>query len=107
MLLAGASRCDDSFFDLHVASPSMLSAHSMTRRKRSKAVSVLDEWLLWSSLNLLRAHVKVRALGRRSGVKVTKALEFLGVGSSVLVNAALMGKDLLGISEPVPLPPRR
>ncbi|MDA7615080.1 hypothetical protein N8574_01415 [Akkermansiaceae bacterium] len=55
----------------------------MTRRKRSKAVSVLDEWQLWSSLNLLRAHVKVWALGRSSGVKVTKALEFLGVGLSV------------------------
>ena len=80
MMLAGASRCDDSFFDLHVAIPSMRRARSMTRRKRSKAVSVLDEWLLWSPLNLLRAHVKVRAQGRRGGVKVTKALEFLGVG---------------------------
>lgn len=83
MMLAGASRCDDSFFDLHVGVASMLGAHSMTRRKRSKAVSVLDEWQLWSSLNLLRAHVKVWALGRSSGVKVTKALEFLGVGLSV------------------------
>ena len=107
MMLAGASRCDDSFFDLHVALPSMLGAHSMTRRKRSKAVSVLGKWQLWSSLNLLRAHVKVRAPGRRSGVKVAKALEVLGVGSSVLVTSAPMNKDLLGISEPVSLPPRR
>jgi hypothetical protein len=80
MMLAGASRCDDSFFDLHVALPIMLRARSMTRRKRSKAVSVLDEWLLRSSLNLSRAHVEVRGQGRRGGVRVTKAREVLGVG---------------------------